>query len=168
MRYLVLGAGAIGGYFGGMLLRGGADLSFMVRPKRAAQLAERGLIVKTPDGDIKCSAKAILPGEIDGHYDVVLLACKAYDLDAAMNAIAPAVGDDSVVLPFQNGINHIATLMDRLGQRGVLGGKTLANCWLSPEGDVIRRAGNPDQTSFGELTGEHSKRCEEIQLTLVA
>jgi len=168
MRYLVLGAGAIGGYFGGMLLRGGADVSFMVRPKRAAQLAERGLIVKTPDGDIKCSAKAILPGEIDGHYDVVLLACKAYDLDAAMNAIAPAVGDDSVVLPFQNGINHIATLMDRLGQRRVLGGKTLANCWLSPEGDVIRRAGNPDQTSLGELTGERSARCEAIQRALAS
>jgi 2-dehydropantoate 2-reductase len=168
MRYLVLGAGAIGGYFGGMLLRGGVDLSFMVRPKRAAQLAERGLVVKTPDGKLQYRARTVAPGEVDGHYDVVLLACKAYDLDSAMGAIAPAVGDDSVVLPFQNGINHIATLMDRFGQRRVLGGKTLANCWLSPEGDVTRRGGNPDQTSFGELTGERSARCEAIQRALAA
>jgi 2-dehydropantoate 2-reductase len=128
MRYLVLGAGAIGGYFGGMLLRGGADVSFMVRPKRAVQLGERGLIVNTPDGDIKCSAKAMLPSEVDGHYDVVLLACKAYDLDSATDAIAPAVGDSSVVLPFHNGINHIDSLIDRFGQHRVLGGKTFANC----------------------------------------
>ena len=168
MRYLVLGAGGVGGYFGGMLLRGGADVSFMVRPRRPAQLAERGLIVKTPDGDVRCSAKAMLASEVDGHYDVVLLACKAYDLDSAMDAIAPAVGDDSVVLPFQNGVNHIATLIDRFGRHRVLGGKTIANCWLSPEGDVIRRAGNPDQTSFGELTGERSTRCEEIQRALAA
>jgi 2-dehydropantoate 2-reductase len=168
MRYLVLGAGAVGSYFGGMLLRGGADLNFLVRPRRAAQLADRGLIVKTPDGDIKCSVKTILSGEVDGHYDVMLLACKAYDLDSAMDAIAPAVGDDSVVLPFQNGINHIDGLIDRFGQHRVLGGKTLANCWLSPDGDVTRRVGNPDQTSFGELTGERSARCEAIQRELSA
>jgi 2-dehydropantoate 2-reductase len=168
MRYLVLGAGGIGGYFGGMLLQGGADLSFLVRPKRAAQLAERGLIVKTPGGDIECSVKTMLSGEVDGHYDVVLLACKAYDLDDAIEAIAPAIGADSVVLPFQNGINHISTLAERFGAHRVLGGKTFANCWLSPDGNVTRRAGGPDQTSFGELTGERSGRCEAIQRALTA
>ena len=168
MRYLVLGAGGIGGYFGGMLLQGGADLSFLVRPKRAAQLAERGLIVKTPGSDIKCSVRTMLSGEADGHYDVVLLACKAYDLDGAIEAIAPAIGADSVVLPFQNGINHISRLAERFGAHRVLGGKTFANCWLSPDGDVTRRAGGPDQTSFGELTGERSGRCEAIQRALTA
>ena len=143
MRYLVLGAGAIGGYFGGMLLRGGADVSFLVRPKRAAQLAERGLVVKAPDGNIECSVRTMLSGEVDSHYDVVLLACKAYDLDSAMEAIAPALGSESVILPFQNGINHISILVDRFGRQRVLGGKTFANCWLSPEGDIIRRAGVP-------------------------
>ena len=166
MRYLVLGAGAIGGYFGAMLLRGGADLSFLVRPKRAAQLAERGLVVKTPGGDIDCPVRTMPSGEVDGYYDVVLLACKAYDLDSAMEAIAPALGGDSVILPFQNEINHISILVDRFGLHRVLGGKTFANCWLSPEGDIIRRAGGADQTSFGELTGERSRRCEAIQRAL--
>jgi 2-dehydropantoate 2-reductase len=168
MRYLVLGAGAIGGYFGAMLLRGGADLSFLVRPQRAAQLAERGLVVKAPDGNIECSVRTMLSGEVDGHYDVVLLACKAYDLDSAMEAIAPALGSDSFILPFQNGVNHISILVDRFGPQRVLGGKTFANCWLSPEGDITRRAGGPDQSSFGELTGERSSRCEAIQRALAA
>ena len=110
----------------------------------------------------------MLSGEVDSHYDVVLLACKAYDLDSAMEAIAPALGSESVILPFQNGINHLSILVDRFGRQRVLGGKTFANCWLSPEGDIIRRPGGSDQTSFGELTGEHSTRCEAIQLALGA
>src|SRR4051794_18205217 len=80
-----------------------------------------------------------------------------------MEAIAPALGEDSAVLPFLNGINHISMLVDRFGPHRVLGGKTFANCWLSPEGDIIRRPGGPDQTSLGELTGQRSTRCEEIQ-----
>src|SRR5216684_2721031 len=127
MRYLVLGAGAIGGYFGGMLLRGDADLSFLVRPKRAARLADRGLVVKTPGGDIECPVRTMPSGEVDGQYDVVLLACKAYDLDSAMEAIAPALGGESVILPFQNGIKHISILVDRFGLQRVLAGKTFAN-----------------------------------------
>jgi 2-dehydropantoate 2-reductase len=137
MRFLVLGAGAIGGYFGGMLMRGGADLSFLVRPKRATQLAEKGLIVKAPNAHIKRPVRALLAGEVDGSYDVVLLACKAYDLDSAMEAIAPALGKGSAVLPFLNGINHISILVDRFGRDRVLGGMTVVNAWLSPEGDVI-------------------------------
>jgi 2-dehydropantoate 2-reductase len=168
MRFLVLGAGALGGYLGGILLRGGADLSFLVRPKRAAQLTEQGLIVKSPGGDIKRPVKAMLSGDVDGYYDVVLLACKAYDLDSATEAIAPALGKDGAVLPFLNGINHISTLVDRFGPYRVLGGTTFANAWLSPEGDIIRRTVSPDQMSFGELTGESSARCERIQRALAA
>ena len=163
MRFLVLGAGALGGYFGGMLLKGGADVSFLVRPKRAAQLAEQGLIVKSPGGDIKRPVKAMLSGEIDGYYDVVLLACKAYDLDSATEAIAPALGEDSAVLPLLNGISHISMLVDRFGPHRVLGGATFVNALLSPEGHIIRRSLGPDPISFGELTGERSARCEGIQ-----
>ena len=163
MRFLVLGAGALGGYFGGMLLKGGADLSFLVRPKRAAQLAEQGLIVKSPGGDIKRPVKAMLSGEIDGYYDVVLLACKASDLDSATEAIAPALGEDSAVLPLLNGISHISMLVDRFGPHRVLGGATFVNALFSPDGPIIRRSLGPDQISFGELTGERSARCERIR-----
>jgi 2-dehydropantoate 2-reductase len=98
----------------------------------------------------------------------VLLACKAYDLDSATNAIAPALGKDSVVLPFLNGINHITVLVDRFGSDRVLGGTTFVNAWLSPEGDIVRRSLGPDQLSIGELTGKCSARCQSIQCALAA
>src|SRR3954466_2086365 len=99
MRYLVLGAGALGGYFGGMLIKGGADVTFLVRPKRAAQLHRDGLVVKLQDGsEFRTKAKTVQQGEMNGTYDVILLTCKAYDLDGAMDAIAPAMTDQSVIL----------------------------------------------------------------------
>jgi 2-dehydropantoate 2-reductase len=63
MRYIVLGAGALGGYFGGMLLKGGADVTFLVRPKRAAQLQRDGLVVKSQDSELRVQAKRLLPAK---------------------------------------------------------------------------------------------------------
>jgi 2-dehydropantoate 2-reductase len=116
MRFLVLGAGSQGSYFGGMLLRGGTDVSFLVRPGRAAELAERGLVIKLPDGEIRGPVKTLVAGGVDRPYEVFLLTCKSYDLDSAIEAIAPAIGGHSVILPVLNGINHIAVLEARFGQ----------------------------------------------------
>lgn len=99
MRFLVLGAGALGGYFGGKLIKGRADVTFLVRPARAAQLQRDGLVVKAQDGEIRTPAKTVQQGQVEGTYDVVLLCCKAYDLTDAISAIAPAMGEQSVVLP---------------------------------------------------------------------
>jgi 2-dehydropantoate 2-reductase len=118
---LILGAGGLGGYYGGMLLKGGADVAFLVRPGRAARLAARGLIVKNPEGDFVAPVRTLLAGEVDGSYDIVLLACKTYDLESAIEAIAPAVGPQSAVLPVLNGIGHITILTDRFGDHRVLG-----------------------------------------------
>jgi len=168
MRVLVLGAGALGGYFGAMLLRGGADVAFLVRPRRAAQLADRGLVVRTPTEAIEQRVKTVLAGQVDGHYDCVFLACKAYDLDSAIEAIAPAVGDGTAILPVLNGINHIALLSERFGAAHVLGGMTIVAATLTPEGDIIRQVGTPETMVFGELTGAGEPRCEAIRNALVA
>jgi 2-dehydropantoate 2-reductase len=96
MRFLVLGAGSQGSYFGGMLLQGGADVSFLVRPERAAELGERGLVIKLLEGEFRHSVKTLVSGRVDGRYDVVLLACKSYDLDSAIEAIAPALGETAL------------------------------------------------------------------------
>src|SRR5438874_12141782 len=97
MRFLVIGAGALGGYYGGMLLKGGADVTFLVRPRRAYQLAERGLVIKTPDGEFKVPVKTVGAGAVGGPYDVVFLACKAYDLDGAIDDFASALAPDGAV-----------------------------------------------------------------------
>lgn len=137
MRFLVLGAGALGGYFGGMLIKGGADVTFLVRPARAAQLRRDGLIVKTQDGgELRTQVRTAQQGQLDGTYDVVLLSCKAYDLDGAMDAIAPAMSEQSVIVPVLNGVRHIDVLKERFGRERVLGGLTVINAALMPDGAI--------------------------------
>jgi 2-dehydropantoate 2-reductase len=110
MRILVLGAGALGGYFGGRLLEAGADVAFLVRPRRRAQLERDGLVIESPIRRPAPSAPLLSPGEAAPGWDVVLLACKAYDLEDAIAAIRPAVDARTAVLPVLNGISHIETL----------------------------------------------------------
>ena len=151
MRFLVLGAGAIGGYFGGKLHKAGADVTFLVRPRRAVQLGERGLVLRTQSEEIRCPVRTVLAGHVDGPYDVILLCCKAYDLDEAIRAIAPAVGPGTALLPFLNGIKHVAILSDRFGPEHVLGGLTAVNAVLAPDGDVVQSPLKVDMTAFGEV-----------------
>jgi 2-dehydropantoate 2-reductase len=110
----------------------------------------------------------LLAGQIDGRYDVVLLACKTYDLESAIEAVAPALGERSAILPVLNGINHITTLADRFGRDRVLGGLTNVAAARSPEGEVIRLPGTLGTTIFGELTGTRTARCADIQHAFAA
>jgi 2-dehydropantoate 2-reductase len=96
MKILVLGAGAIGGYFGGRLVQAGADVTFLVRARRQAQLRERGLVVRSPHGDFTVPVRTLLREDIAAPADLLLLACKAYDLDAAIDAITPAMGEHTI------------------------------------------------------------------------
>lgn len=161
MRILVLGAGAVGGYYGGRLVEGGADVTFLVRPRRAQALAERGLIVRSPLGDIERKVKTALAGGIRDSFDLVLLSCKAYDLDGAIEAITPAVGPRGAILPLLNGINHMAVLSGRFGAERVLGGACGIGAVLEPSGEV-RHTGEAQWLAFGEVSGERSARCETI------
>ncbi len=167
MRFLVLGAGAIGGYYGGRLVEGGADVTFLVRPRRARQLAERGLVVRSALGDIERKVKTVLAGEVREPFDVVLLSCKAYDLDSAIEAIAPALGPQSAVLPLLNGMNHMAALSGRFGAARVLGGACGIGAVLEPSGEV-RHTGTMEWLTFGEVSGDRSARCDEIARTFAA
>jgi 2-dehydropantoate 2-reductase len=170
MRILVVGAGAIGGYFGARLAEGGQDVTFLVRPKRAAQLAG-GLFVRSPKGDIAIMApKTVTQETLRTAFDLVLLSCKAFDLDAAMDAFAPAIGPQSVILPLLNGLAHIDELKGRFGSRGaglaqVLGGQCQISTTLDAQGHVIHL--NETHTlGFGELDGTRSARIEAVQATL--
>lgn len=134
MRILILGAGGIGGYFGGRLAAGGADVTFLVRPGRATQLRQNGLILCSSLGDLRLDVRTI---EQVGHfYDLVLLACKAPDLDPAIEAILPAIGPATIVLPLLNGLRHLALLDERLPQAHVLGGLCHIGVALGKDGDI--------------------------------
>lgn len=166
MRFLVLGAGALGGFFGGKLLKGGADVTFLVRPGRATQLQRDGLIVRSHDGEIRTPVKTIQQGQIGGSFDVVLLCCKAYDLDAAISAVAPAMGEHGAVLPLLNGIRHFDVLKQQFGEQRVLGGLTMINAALMQDGAIEQGQLQINTTAIGELDGHQSERCNAIKTAL--
>ncbi|MBV9974581.1 MAG: 2-dehydropantoate 2-reductase [Hyphomicrobiales bacterium] len=167
MRFLILGAGAIGGYYGGRLLETGADVTFLVRETRASQLAEHGLVVKSALGDIARPVKTLLAEEAREPFDVVLLSCKSYDLDGAIEAIRPALGSGTAVLPLLNGITHLTALTERLGEAQVIGGACYIGVTLDPAGAILHM-GEMDRITFGELSKERSQRCEAIAAALAA
>ena len=136
MKILVLGAGGIGGYFGGRLAEAGADATFLVRPKRREQIQRDGLVIESPNGNARIDAKTVTAGELKPGYDVVLFTCKAYDLDSAMDAVAPAMQGTTALLPQLNGIAHLERLDARFGKANIMGGVAQINVTLRPDGTV--------------------------------
>ena len=162
MRILVLGAGALGGYFGGRLLEAGAaEVAFLVRPRRRAQLERDGLVIESPYGALRRPVPLLSPGEAGPGWDVVLLACKAYDLEDAVSAIRPAVDARTAVLPVLNGISHIETLRRAFGAERVLGGLAKIQATLAPDG-TVRHLNDWRYLNFGEMDGRMSPRVEAL------
>ncbi|HMH68349.1 MAG TPA: 2-dehydropantoate 2-reductase N-terminal domain-containing protein, partial [Pinirhizobacter sp.] len=167
MRYLILGAGALGGFFGGRMLEAGLDTTFQVRERRAAVLAKRGLRIASPKGDIQIDKPPLVQADgLKAEYDTIILSCKAYDLDSAMEAIAPAVGTDTAIIPLLNGMDHIERLQQRFDVRNVLGGLSVISASLDAEGDVLHH-NDLDLLSFGELDGSRSVRVGAIESDLL-
>ncbi len=162
MRILVVGAGAIGGYFGGRLLQAGADVTFLVRPKRAAELAGAGLVIKSPLGDVTLkNPPTVQADKLSEKFDVVLLSCKAFDLDDAIKSFAPAVGPQTAVMPLLNGMLHLDTLDAKFGPARVLGGLCAIAVTLNEKREVVHL--QPLQSlTFGERDGNRSDRVRAI------
>jgi 2-dehydropantoate 2-reductase len=166
MHILVVGAGAIGGYFGGRLEAAGRDVTFLVRARRAAQLAKTGLVIRSPVGNIELPSPPTIAAEnLREPYDVILLSCKAYDLASAMDAVAPAIGPNTAILPLLNGMAHMDRLAARFGAGAALGGQCLISSTLDPEGRILHL--NPmHYLSFGEQDGTKSARARAILAAL--
>lgn len=161
MRILILGAGATGGYFGGRLAQSGADVTFLVRPARAERLAAAGLTIQTPEGRDTLSVRTTTADTVGADYDLVVLSCKAYDLDSGITAITPAVGPATTVLPILNGLLHYDRLDAAFGQERVLGGLCAIFASLGPAGEIVR-AGPLHRLTFGERDGGDSARVAAL------
>ena len=136
MKILVLGAGGVGGYFGARLAAAGCNVTFLVRPGRAAKLADHGLTVRSPMGD--CSVPDVrFVTQAESPADLIILSCKAYDLASAMDSIAPAVGSASLILPLLNGLCHLDDLDARFGKSKVLGGACHIGVTMNEAGDIL-------------------------------
>jgi len=136
MRILILGAGGTGGYFGGRLVQSGADVTFLVRPERARHLKENGLVIKSPVGDAEIPVETILAGDTARKFDIVLVTCKAYDLDTALEAIEPHVDAGALALPIMNGMAHNDRLRERLGHGRVVGGVARCSTTVNAFGEI--------------------------------
>src|SRR5450631_1412412 len=157
MRVLVVGAGATGGYFGGRLLQAGRDVTFLVRPRRAAEL-----VIKSPKGDVTLrEPKTVLSENIRAPFDLVLLSCKAYDLESAVASVAPAVGNETMILPMLNGMQHLDVLDARFGREKVLGGLCSIAATLDAH-RVIVHLSPFHSLAFGERNGELSNRINAV------
>jgi 2-dehydropantoate 2-reductase len=166
MKILVLGAGAVGGYFGGRMAEAGADVSFQVRPARAALLATTGLRIASKFGDVVLQPKCVTETKVSGDYDVILLTAKAYDLASAVEAIAPAMaGSRGYVLPLLNGISHLQVLDDRFGRERVLGGVAYIASTLAPDGE-IRHLNDFHRIVFGPRVPSQGAVCAALAAAL--
>ncbi|HEX7390471.1 MAG TPA: 2-dehydropantoate 2-reductase N-terminal domain-containing protein, partial [Acidiphilium sp.] len=153
MRILIVGAGGTGGYFGGRLLQSGADVTFLVREARAAVLARTGLRIRSVHGDADLrSPPTVTAATLREQYDLILLSCKAYDLDGAIDAIAPAVGPRTAILPVLNGMRHLDALDARFGAAHVLGGLCVISSGLGPDGEILH-FNEAHSITFGERDG---------------
>lgn len=168
MRVLVVGAGAIGGYFGGRMLQAGRDVTFLVRPRRASELASAGLVIKSPNGDVTLNnPPTVQADKLSDKFDVVLLSCKAFDLEDAIKSFAPAVGDKTAIIPLLNGMQHLDALDKKFGAQHVLGGLCAIAATLNEKREVVQL--QPMQSlAFGERAGGLSDRVRAIAETLSA
>jgi 2-dehydropantoate 2-reductase len=162
MRILVVGAGAIGGYFGGRLLQAGQDITFLVRPKRASELASAGLVIKSPGGDVTLkNPPTVQADKLNEKFDVVLLSCKAFDLEDAIKSFASAVGPNTSIIPLLNGMSHLDVLDTKFGRERVLGGLCAIAVTLNEKREVVQ-LGPLQSLGFGERDGKMSDRVKAI------
>ena len=162
MRILILGAGGVGGFYGAHLLSVGCDVTFLVRPKRAAQLAETGLTMLSPLGNLRLPPPpTVLSGEIGTLWDLILLSCKSYDLGSSIDAIAPAVGPETSILPLLNGMVHMDTLDQRFGRACILGGVTNVSAVRDPAGRILH-LNQLDSVDFGDRDDPSGARINRV------
>jgi 2-dehydropantoate 2-reductase len=165
MKILIIGAGAVGGYFGGRLAGAGRDVTFLVRPERAKRLTTDGLKIISPHGNMTVRPKLVLTGEIVSAYDIVLLTVKAYALEQAMEDFASAVEDHTTVVPFLNGIRHLDLLARRFGHNPLVGGVCLVATTVDGDGSIVQLDGT-QSLEYGELAGEVTPRVKDLDKAL--
>jgi 2-dehydropantoate 2-reductase len=161
MRLAIVGAGGVGGYFGGRLAAAGADVSFLARGAHLEALRSHGLRIESPLGNVelpRVSASSD-PAAI-GPVDIVFFTVKLYDTDSALALLPPLIGSDTVVVPFQNGVDSIDALTRVVGTPHVAGGTAYVAAVVSEPGTIRHTA--MDTIVFGELDGSRSPRLERL------
>ncbi|MCO4851008.1 ketopantoate reductase family protein [Bacillus vallismortis] len=161
MKFLVVGAGGVGGYLGGRLAEKGNDVTFLVRQKRADQLKETGLVIHSEKGDVSFQPALITVGET-GQFDVVIIASKAYSLEQVIDDVKPFINRESVIIPFLNGYRHYEQLFTAFSKEQVLGGLCFIESALGHKGEIHHTSAS-HRFVFGEWNGERTERITALK-----
>ena len=164
MRILVVGAGAVGGYFGARLAQAGRDVTFLVRGERARQLDTDGIRLTSPHGDLMMPVKTVLADELKESFDIIFLSMKGFALDQAMKDFAAAVGPDTTILPILNGMRHMDTLSTRFGKDALVGGVCMVSTEMDKDGRIMQLS-EVQKLSYGELDRQLTPRIKEVDET---
>ncbi|KEK22938.1 2-dehydropantoate 2-reductase [Bacillus gaemokensis] len=165
MRILVLGAGGVGGYFGGRLVEKGEDVTFLVRSGRKQQLEKNGLVIRSINGDFSFIPQLITKAESTDPFDLILFSTKTYHLEEAINDLKSFVGENTIILPLLNGIAHLSLLQRSFGEDKVIGGLCFIETTLNGEGEVVQTSA-ADRLVFGEIEHPDTERIHRIANTL--
>ena len=159
MRMLVIGAGSTGGYFGARLADAGRDVTFLVREARAAALRRNGLQILSPHGDLKIKPQLVTADVLRADYDIVFLTVKGFQLAAALNDLAPAIGPETMILPVLNGMRHMDIIGARFSPHNLVGCALKVATTLDAEGRVVQLTPLQD-LAYGEMNGESTARIQ--------
>ncbi len=161
MNFLVVGAGAIGGYFGGRLVESGQDVTFLVRERRKEQLEQNGLVIESIHGNFRSNVKAITVNDDRKKFDMILVALKAYQMENAMEALAAFMHEKTLILPLLNGYQHYDAFFHHFGKEKVLGGLCFMESTLNHEGAIVQSSPRHDVV-FGGWEGNEDERIKQL------
>ncbi|MFJ9386516.1 ketopantoate reductase family protein [Peribacillus sp. NPDC101481] len=163
MNIVIIGAGALGSYFGGRLQQAGQDVQYLVRKNRAKQLKENGINLTSPHGNYQFNDLHITENVNDiEKVDLVILAVKGQHLPGTLTDLKVLVERGAKVLPLLNGLEHVSILQDELGEEAVLGGSAFIIATLDEKGHVIHSNENHDLI-YGPLHPSQKKVCDEFE-----
>jgi 2-dehydropantoate 2-reductase len=161
MRLAVLGSGGIGGYYGALLAKGGHDVAFIARGAHLEAMQQRGLTVRTPEGQSTIPVTAVADTKSLAPVDLVLFCVKSYDTTPAAQALPPLMAPDTAVVTLQNGVDNVELIVSVVGSGAVLAGAVYVALQLAGPG-VVLRTGSEGRIVFGELSGAVTERVQRI------
>ena len=166
MNVVVIGAGAVGGYFGGKMVNAGVPVTFIVREQRYQQLKERGLHIESVHGDFTVQPQCVLSAEEVQNPDLVILAVKNYQLEGTLSDLAILVERGAKILPLMNGVQHIDRLVSIFGREQIIGGLCYIESTLNEYGDILQKSSMHDIV-FGPLTDMDSTFLKDLEALLL-
>jgi 2-dehydropantoate 2-reductase len=166
MRIGVMGAGAVGAYFGAKLAAAGHDLAFIARGEHLGAMTQQGLRVISPNGNLHIKSAVFAADPTDaGIVDMILFCVKSYDTETAAQALGPMIGDHTTILSLQNGVDNPEKIARKWGEQRTLAGVVYIAGQISTPGVMLHSAGG--KIIFGQLDGGANETTNSVAQTLV-